>query len=111
MTDELNSSSEHAAILTIVRSHKTQRCILLRKPDKSATPQIRAYYVGMVKLETIVTVMADKRIIEAKCSICHELILASGSTGTREDQEAKLREAISRHATQRHSLSGPIAGT
>jgi hypothetical protein len=57
----------------------------------------------MPKLEAIVTLMIDRRIVEAVCSICHDVILARGRSGSIEDQEAELRDAINRHARQRHS--------
>jgi hypothetical protein len=56
----------------------------------------------MAKLETIVTVMIDKLIVEAKCSICHDVVLARRGTGSLEDQEAELRDATNRHTRQRH---------
>ena len=58
----------------------------------------------MPKLEAIVTVMVNRRIVEAECSLCHEVILARGRVGSIEDQEAELREAIHKHASQRHSV-------
>jgi len=57
----------------------------------------------MPKLEAIVTLMINRRIIEAERSICHDVILARGRGGSIEDQEAELRDAINRHARQRHS--------
>jgi hypothetical protein len=57
----------------------------------------------MPKPEAIVTLMIDRRIVQAECSICHDVILARGRVGSIEDQEAELRDAINRHARQRHS--------
>jgi len=57
----------------------------------------------MPKVEAIVTVMVNKRIVEAECSICHDVIFV-GRAGSSEDQEAELREAITRHARRWHSL-------
>jgi hypothetical protein len=57
----------------------------------------------MPQVKAIVTIMIDKRVIEAECSLCHDVILAHGRADSIEDQEAELREAINRHARQRHS--------
>jgi len=57
----------------------------------------------MPKVEAIVTLMIDKRIVEAECSLCHDVILAGGRSASTEDQETELREAIDRHAKRRHS--------
>jgi len=57
----------------------------------------------MPKPEAIVTLMIDRRIVEAVCSICHDVILGRGRTGSIEEQEAELRDAINRHAKQWHS--------
>jgi len=57
----------------------------------------------MPKVEAIVTLIIDKRIVEAKCSLCHDVILGGGRAGSIEDQEAELREAINRHSSRWHS--------
>jgi hypothetical protein len=57
----------------------------------------------MPKVEAIVTIMVDKRIVEAECSLCHDVIFAHGRADSTEDQESQLREAINKHARQRHS--------
>jgi len=77
---------------------------LLRKPD-NPHPFYRAYDVEMAKLETIVTAVIDNRKVEAKCSICHDVILAGRRTGSLDDQETELRDAIDRHTQQRHCLA------
>ena len=59
----------------------------------------------MPKVEAIVTVMIDKRIVEAECSLCHEVIFAHGRAASIEDQETELREAINKHAKRWHSGS------
>jgi hypothetical protein len=59
----------------------------------------------MAKLETIVTVVIDKGIVEAECSICHDVILARRRTGSLDDKETELRDAINRHTQQRHRLA------
>jgi hypothetical protein len=52
---------------------------------------------------TLSTAAIDKRIVEAVCSICYEVILAREVTGSLE--EAELRDAIHRHTKQHHSLA------
>jgi hypothetical protein len=59
----------------------------------------------MPKLEAIVTAVVNQRIVEARCSLCHEVILARERVGSVEDQDAELREAIQKHASQRHSVA------
>ena len=58
----------------------------------------------MPKVEAIVTLMIDRKIIEAECSLCHEIILAqTEKSGSIDNQESKLQEAVKLHARKRHS--------
>ena len=59
----------------------------------------------MPKLDTTVALVIDRQVVESECSICHDVIVARGSAGTIEDREAELRDAIARHARERHSLA------
>jgi len=57
----------------------------------------------MPKPEAIVTLKINNRIVEAECSLCHDRLFVDGGETSIEEQEAKLREAMNRHARQRHS--------
>jgi len=57
------------------------------------------------KFEAIVTLRINGRIVEAECSVCHDVIFTSGTAGAIEDQEAELRDAMVRHARQWHKES------
>lgn len=56
----------------------------------------------MPELKAIVTLMINKRVAEAQCSLCHETIIAHAD-GSIEEQESRLRAAIKLHAMNRHS--------
>jgi hypothetical protein len=48
--------------------------------------------------------MVNGRIVEAECSISYDPIIPTAGLNPEEDQASALREAIDRHARNRHSL-------
>jgi hypothetical protein len=56
----------------------------------------------MPKLEPVVTLIVDQRIIYAKCSECDESLELGVTVGSTKEQEEKLRAAFEKHVTARH---------
>jgi len=54
------------------------------------------------KLEPIVTMMIDQRILFARCSECDEPLDLSVTVGSAEEQESKLYAAFAKHMDAKH---------
>jgi hypothetical protein len=62
--------------------------------------------VSEPKVEPIVTLMINQRVVEVECSLCREVIIARPGLRSGEDQEEAIREAVRRHAAVWHSKRG-----
>ena len=57
--------------------------------------------------KAIVTLRINKRIVEAECSVCHEVIMHGDEGGSSADEEQRLKEAIVVHTKNRHRDGHP----
>ncbi len=52
--------------------------------------------------------IVNGKVVEAECSVCHQVIYVRGDRLATEDQENEIREAVTRHALSRHRLDAPL---
>ena len=55
----------------------------------------------MTRIEAVVTLLLNGRVIKAECCLCHDLILNRDEGGSHKEQEEKLQKALARHIRNR----------